>query len=221
MCRVIIFILCFCSVMSAKGQLCSGLEVLKGINGFIPSHNTSGIKSDTRFGGFVRYPMRMLFIESGIYVGVSQADIKHITLGEEFQKMKMEWISFDIPFLLGHSFDVGKKGTNSISVGAGIYVMWYSNGNATFTLKDGLQDNSQIKIDNVYKKQQIEVNSTSYTLNPLNRWSIGGRVETDYIYKRWMFKLTASIGFKRYITNYFEGIRPYSISLGIGYYLRK
>lgn len=219
--RVFILIICLCTAISSKGQLRLGLEVLNGIEGFISSDITSGIQSSTRFGGFFRYPVQTFFIESGIYVGAGQVDIKRLKLDETFQKANMEWISFDIPFLLGHSFEIGKKELNFLSVSAGFYAMWYSNGNATLTLKDGQQDYSRIKIDNIYKKQRIDVNSTFYTLNPLKRWNIGGRIETDYIYKRWMLRLIASIGFKRYATNYFEEIRPYSISLGIGYYLRK
>lgn len=221
--KVIFFVLCLCSAISSKGQLCYGGEIAEGLSGFMPSGITSGIKNEFKLGAFLRYPIKQnLFIESGVYCGRACTDIEHFFRENEvFQKMEAGWTYFDIPLLLGRSFRLSKKGKTSLSVYTGLYAMWGVNGEATLTLKDKYRENVEVKIDNLFEKKQIELNSALYTLESQKRLNAGGRLGVDCIYKKWTLKLTASISFMQYTSNFVEGVRPYSVLLGVGYYLRE
>lgn len=220
--RIIFILLFFCCVKISLGQLRYGGEIAEGICGYMPSDVTGGIKNEFKLGVFLRYPLkRKLFVESGIYCGRARANIEHFLFGiENLKAMKAEWTYFDVPLLIGHSFYFNKIKTVSLSGCAGFYVSWESDGDAILTLYDEYYDNIEVEIGNLFREKQIEINSVIYSLEPKNRFNIGARLGVDCIYKKWIIKIITSLGYIKYNSNFIKGVRPYSMMIGIGYFLR-
>lgn len=215
--RLIILFLFFPVALSLRGQLQLGAEVAEGVTFFTPSKSTNGIKPMFKFGGFFRCPVRNLFLETGIYCGINSTEVKHFLLYDEsIKEMKAEWLYWDVPLLLGHSFNLDKENNILLSIAGGLYAMYQYGGSATFTLRDG----QYIELNNIFKENQVDINSISYDFGKKKRMDVGGRLRIDCNYKKWAIRVTASFGFVPYGTNYIDRMRQNSILLGLAYYLK-
>lgn len=203
--------------LSLKGQIQIGVEVAEGMNFFMPLKLVNNVKPMFKFGGFLRYPIHNLFVESGIYCGISGVDAKHFLLYDEtLKEMAAEWLYWDIPILFGRSFRLSRKDNLSFSICVGGYIMYQYGGKATFTLKDG----QVIKLNNLFEDKLIDINSVSYSFEKKKRMDIGARLKFDCNYKKWIVRVSTSFGFVPFGTNYIEDMRQSFVLLGLGYYLR-